>query len=162
MKNYVKDFMDKAVKKKEEREKMRTARGDAAQDEKEATPGTPQIDTDDALEAIVEANISPNDSSSELKRKREDEADESPRNIRSRVDEPPAPPPPPPPPAEDMPMEDESVTLMDDGSMSSSESTTVNGKVAQQASGQPSPMQLATPPINGSGESRTNGSSNLR
>jgi hypothetical protein len=164
VKNYVKDFMEKAVKKKEERDKVKAARGDAAQDDKNATPDTPQGDLNDALEGIVEADISPNDSSSELKRKREDEADNSPRNIRSRTDEPPAPPPPPPPPADDMPMNlDESLTPMDDGSMGSfTEGTTFNGKVALQASGQLSPMQLATPPTNSSGESRTNGSSNLR
>jgi histone-lysine N-methyltransferase SETD2 len=165
VKTYVKDFLDKAVKKKEEREKSRAARGDGAQDDKDATPNTPQIDLDDAVEATVDANVSPNDSSSELKRKREDEADDSPRNIRSRTDDPPAPPPPPPPPVEDMPMEvDESdLTPMDDGSMGSfTEGTAFNSKVVLQVSGQPSPMQLATPPTNGSGESRSNGSSNLR
>lgn len=164
VKNYVKDFMDKAAKKKEEREKARAARGDAACEDAVATPDTPQIDMDDILEGTVEADRSPNDSSVDLKRKRE-EADDSPRNIRSRTDEPPAPPPPPPPPAEDMPMEiDESdATTMDDGSMGSfTEGTPSNGKLALRASGQPSPVQLATPPTNGSGDSRINGSSNLR
>jgi len=165
VKNYVKDFLDKAAKKKEEREKARAARGDAGNDDAVATPDTPQIDMDDTLEGTVDAGASPNDSSSELKRKREDEADNSPRNIRSRTDEPPAPPPPPPPPADDMRLEmDESdATPMDDGSMGSfTEGTPSNGKLALRASGQPSPMQLATPPTNGSGDNRTNGNSNLR
>lgn len=162
VKNYVKDFMDKAVKKKEEREKARAARGDAALDDDGTTPSTPQAEMDGALQPATEA--SPNDYSWELKRKREDDADDSPRNIRSRTDEPPA-PPPPPPPADDMPMEmDESnLTPMDDGSMGSfTEGTPSNGKLPLRASGQPSPMQLATPPTNGSGESKSNGSSNLR
>ena len=163
VKNYVKDFMDKAVKKKEEREKARAARGDVAQDDSGATPSTPQVEMDDVLEPTAE--ISPNDSSSELKRKREDEADGSPRNIRSRTDELPAPPPPPPPPADDIPMDmDESnLTPMDEGSMGSfTEGTPSNGKLPLRASGQPSPIQLATPPTNGSGESKPNGGSNMR
>ena len=165
VKNYVKDFMDKAVMKKEEREKTRAARGEVAQHDKGATPDTPQIEVDDAPDAATDFDVSPNDSSSELKRKREDETEGSPRNIRSRTDEPPAPPPPPPPPADDMPIDiDESdFTPMDDGSMSSFiEGTPTNGKVALRASGQPSPMQLATPPTNGFGESRTDSSSKLR
>lgn len=165
VKTYVKDFMDKAVRKKDEREKARAARGDAVQDDKVATPDTPQINEDDDFEATARMDVSPNDSSLELKRKREDEADDSPRNIRSRTDEPPAPPPPPPPPTDDMPIEVEEfdLTPMDDGSNSSfTECTPSNGNTTLRASGQPSPMQLATPPTNGSGESRSNGGSNLR
>ena len=163
VKTYVKDFLDKAVKKKEEREKARAARGDAAQDDNGATPSTPQIDMDDAVEPTTE--ISPNDSSSELKRKREDEADGSPRNIRSRTDEPPAPPPPPPPPVDDMPldMDESNLTPMDDASTGSfTEGTPSNGQLPLRASGQPSPMQLATPPTNGPGESKSNGGRNLQ
>ncbi|KAH6642557.1 hypothetical protein C7974DRAFT_301521 [Boeremia exigua] len=158
LKNYVKDFMDKAVKKKEEREKVRAARGDAVPDDDGATPDTPQIEMEEAIAAI---DASPNDSSSELKRKREDDADDSPRNMRSRTDDPPAPPPPPPPPAGDMPMymEDTDVTPMDDSSVGF---FTDDAKLPLRASGQPSPVQLATPPTNGSGEGRSNGSSNLR
>lgn len=161
VKTYVKDFMDKAVKKKEEREKARAARGEAAHDDKGATPDTPQVDIDDTPGPA----ISPNDSSSELKRKRGDEEDNSPRNIRSRTGEPPAPPPPPPPPAGDMPMDIEEfdLTPMDDGSMVSfTEGTPSSGKLPLRAGDQPSPMQLATPPTNGSGEGKSNGSSNLR
>ncbi|KAF1926864.1 uncharacterized protein M421DRAFT_6768 [Didymella exigua CBS 183.55] len=159
VKNYVKDFMDKAVKKKDEREKARAARGEAAHDDKDATPETPQIDVDGTPGAA-----SPTDFSSELKRKREDEADESSRNIRSRTDEPPAPPPPPPPPAGGMPMDTEEADLtpMDDGSMGSfTEGTPSNGKLALRVSDQASPMQLATPPTNGSGEGKSTASSNL-
>lgn len=162
VKNYVKDFMDKAVRKKEEREKARAARGDTAHGDVGGTPDTPQIDMEDSLEVTVEADDSPDDSSSELKRKREDDAYNSPRNMRSRTDEPPAPPPPPPPPAEDM-MDESDATALDDGSMGSfAEGTPSNGKMALRVSSQPSPMQLATPPTNGSGDCRGNGSSNLR
>jgi hypothetical protein len=161
VKNYVKDFMDKAARKKEEREKARAARGETAQDDKGATPDTPQLDVDDTPGIAV----SPNDDSFELKRKREDEADESPRHIRSRIDEPPAPPPPPPPPAGDLSMDiDEAdLTPMDEGSMGSfTEGTPSNGKLPLRVGDQLSPMQLATPPTNGSGEGKSNGSSNLR
>lgn len=161
VKNYVKDFMDKAVRKKEEREKARAARGEGAQDDQGATPDTPQLDVNDTPGIAA----SPSDDSSELKRKREDEADE--RNTRSRTDEPPvpAPPPPPPPPAGDLPMDvDEAdLTPMDEESMGSfTEGTPSNGKLPLRPGDQPSPMQLATPPTNGSGESKSNGSSNLR
>lgn len=165
VKNYVKDFLDKAVKKKEEREKAKLARGDAVQDDVGGTPDTPQIEVDDTPGATSAIDASPDDSSSELKRKREDVADDSPRNTRSRTDEPPAPPPPPPPPACDMPMdvEDADLTPMYDGSMGSfAENISANGKLPLQASGQPSPMQLATPPTNGSGEGKVNGSSNMQ
>lgn len=165
VKSYVKDFMDKAVKKKEEREKARAASGEATQDDNGATPDTPRIEIDDTPGAIAAVEASPNDSSSELKRKREDEADDSPRNIRTRTDEPPVPPPPPPPPAGDMFMdlEEADLTPMDDGSTGSFiEGTPSNGRLPLRASDQPSPMQLATPPTNGSGEGKTNGSSNLR
>ncbi|KAF3041548.1 histone methyltransferase set2 [Didymella heteroderae] len=161
VKNYVKDFMDKAVKKKEERENARAARGDAAHDDKDATPDTPQIDVDDTLGVAA----SPTEDPSELKRKRDHEPDESPRNIRSRTDEPPAPPPPPPPPTGDLPMDiDEAdLTPMDEGWMGSfTEGMPPNGKLPLRAGDQPSPMQLATPPTHGSGESKNNGSSNLR
>lgn len=157
VKNYVKDFMEKAVKKKEEREKVRTARGEAAH----ASPDTPQLDVDDTPGVAA----SPNDFSAELKRKREDDADDSPRNLRSRIDEPPAPPPPPPPPAGDMPvdLEEAELTPMDDGSMGSfTESAPFNGKLPLRASDQASPMQLATPPTNGSGENKSTGSSDQR
>lgn len=167
VKTYVKDFMDKAVRKKEEREKARVARGDAVQDGNGASPDTPQIEMDDTPGATAAVEASPNDSSSELKRKREDEADDSPRNMRSRTDEPlaPPPPPPPPPPAGDMPMDtgDADLTPMADGSMQSfTEDMTSNGKLPLRESSQPSPMQLATPPTHGSGEARSHGSSNLR
>lgn len=163
VKNYVKDFLDKAVKKKEEREKGKAARGDGALDNT-ATPDTPQIETD-GTPGPVAGGVSPNDSSLELKRKRDDETDDSPRNMRSRIDDPPAPPPPPPPPAGDMPIdaEEAELTPMDDGSMDFfTEGTPSNGKLPLRASEHPSPMQLATPPTNGTGEDKRNNSSNLR
>lgn len=160
VKNYVKDFMDKAVRKKEEREKAKATRGEGEQDDKDATPVTPQLDVNDTPGIAA----SPNDDS-ELKRKREDEADESPRNIRSRTDEPPVPPPPPPPPADDLPMDiDEAdLTPMNGGSLGLfAAGTPSNGTLPLRGGDQPSPMQLATPPTNGSGEGKSNGSSNLR
>jgi len=98
IKTYVKDFLDKAVKKKEEREKGRAARGEAVPDDNDVTPDTPQIDLGNTPRATAANDVSPDDSSSELKRKREIETGDSPRNMRSRINEPPAPPPPPPPP----------------------------------------------------------------
>lgn len=164
VKTYVKDFMDKAVKKKEEREKARAAHGETAHDDKDATPDTPHVDIEDTPGVAA----SPNDDSFELKRKREDEGDGSPRNIRSRTDEPPAPPPPPPPPpppAGDLHMDvDEAdLTPMDEGLMGSfTGGTPANRKLPLRVDGPPSPMQLATPPTNGSGEGRSNGNSNLQ
>jgi len=166
VKNYVKDFLDKAVKKKEEREKVKAARGDAAADDNGVTPDTPELEVDDTPGATAAVEASPNDLSSELKRKREDEADGSPRNIRSRTDdEPLAPFPPPPPPAGDMPMdvEDADLTPLDDRSIGFfTDSVPANGKLPLRANDQHSPMQLATPPANYSGEGKPNGSSNLR
>ena len=120
IKTYVKDFLDKAVKKKEEREKGRAARGDAVPDDNDVTPDTPQIDLGNTPRATAANDVSPDDSSSELKRKREIETGDSPRNMRSRIDEPPAAPPPPPPPTSDMRMDVEGADLtpMDDGSLS--------------------------------------------
>lgn len=165
VKTYVKDFLEKAVKKKEDREKGKATRADAAQDDYGATTDSPQVEMDATLGLMTTDDASPNDSSSELKRKRENETDDSPRNMRSRIDEAPVPPPPPPPPAGDMPMdvEEADLTPMDDGSMGSfTEGTPSNGKLALRASEQPSPMQLATPPTNSAGEDKRNGSSNLR
>ena len=163
VKKYVKDFLDKAVQKKEEREKGKAARGDGVLDNAAATPGTPQIEMNTTPGPAAD-EISPNDSSLELKRKREDETGHSPRNMRSKTDDPPAPPPPPPPPVGEMPMdvEDADLTPIGDGSMGSfTEGTPSNGKLLLSASEQPSPMQLATPPTNGAGEDKSNGSSNL-
>jgi hypothetical protein len=107
-------------------------------------------------------DASPNDSSSELKRKRDDGDESSPRNTRTRTDEPapaPPPPPPPPPPAEDMPMEGEEsgLTPMDDGSFgSSTQSVEGHGKEMPQINGLTSPMQLGTPSANGTDESKVN------
>ena len=164
IKTYVKDFLDKAVKKKEEREKGRAARGDAVPDDNDVTPDTPQIDLGNTPRATAANNVSPDDSSSELKRKREIETGDSPRNMRSRIDEPPAPPPPPPPPTSDMRMDVEGTDLtpMDDGSLElSRDGTPSTGKLPLRASERPSPTQLATPPANGAGEDKRNGSSNL-
>jgi histone-lysine N-methyltransferase SETD2 len=170
--------LDKAVRKKEEREKSKAARGDAQGDGNTNTPDTPHGDvklegTDSAEEilavrdeATAADEASPNDSLSELKRKRDDEDESSPRNTRTRTDEsaPAPPPPPPPPPAEDMPMEvDESVsTPMDDGSFGScTEGAEGSEKGVSQINGLTSPMQLATPSVNGTDGGKANGSSHV-
>jgi hypothetical protein len=115
VKNYVKEFMDKAVKKKEERDKQKAARNAA-----EGKAGSPPIDQDKSgdveevewdddmmdiqKDIAASHDASPADSSFELKRKREgDEEPSSPKKSRTGTDELAAapPPPPPPPPAGD-------------------------------------------------------------
>jgi hypothetical protein len=165
--------LDKAVRKKEEREKSKAARGDAKGHETTSTPDTPlgdvKLEGTDSGEASAlkdEATASPTGSSSELKRKRDDEDESSPRNTRTRTDEtaPAPPPPPPPPPVEDMPMEvDESgSTPMNDRSFGSyAGGIEGNGKGASPVNGLTSPMQLTTPSFNGTDEGKVNGSSHL-
>jgi hypothetical protein len=62
-----------------------------------------------------------------------------------------------------MDIDEADLTPMDEGSMGSfTEGTPSNGKLPLRVGDQLSPMQLATPPTNGSGEGKSNGSSNLR
>lgn len=109
VKNYVKEFLDKAVKKKEERDRQKAARVNGT---KEVSPTTVTQDTpdaemsDDDMDAKMEMGASneasPADSSTELKRKHDgDEDPSSPKKSRTGSGElQPPPPPPPPPPAE--------------------------------------------------------------
>jgi hypothetical protein len=150
--------MDKAVKKKEERDKHKAARkaegkpespsitqemGDT--EEVEGDDDTMDIDKDFA----ASHDASPTDSSSELKRKREIEEDpSSPKKSRTGSDELQAAPPPPPPPP---PMED----TLDADAEYQSPTTEINSGSgtnvsAPQENGHLSPMQLATPSTNGS------------
>lgn len=135
VKSFVKEFMDKAVKKKEGRERDKGSR-----DGKEAEG--------DVLMS-VEKDISPADSSGgELKRKREEEgAPASPKKFRPDAQ---AIPPPPPPPLDDMPTEADTSTLtpMDDDPVSihSTSDHSLNGIRPKTLDSLASPTQLATPP----------------
>lgn len=181
VKNYVKDFMDKAAKKKVEREKDKVARNGSKASGKGATMssggstigssrGEVKVEkaaSDDGMlglsdnEDEKDVEISSTESSAaDLKRKREDNGEpSSPKKTRTEV--PPVPPPPPPPPVEDMPPEllESSLTPFEDdptvihsareGGMGS---VTVNGKMKLVLDNVASPMQLATPPTNGTYE----------
>ncbi|KAF2791467.1 hypothetical protein K505DRAFT_248908 [Melanomma pulvis-pyrius CBS 109.77] len=182
VKNFVKDFMDKAVKKKVGREKEKAARAERKARDKvtgksvEAdTPETPngatKVDEDESDNEMLGPSDnedagsnqgSPTDSSTDLKRKREEEGDfGSPKKSRTAFPPaPPPPPPPPPPPAEDMPldMDDSNFSPMEEeGTDSSHEYGThgVNGQGDDIARVEnfPSPMQLATPPTTNGKES---------
>jgi hypothetical protein len=105
VKNYVKEFMDKAVKKKEERDRQKAARIADGKAESPAAPVAespviPDIEEvewdDDMMDLQNDDDESPAESS-ELKRKREgDEDPSSPKKTRTGEDELPPPPPPPP------------------------------------------------------------------
>lgn len=161
VKSFVKDFMDKAVKKKTEREKNRASRnntesnGDASMGLETATPETPRfgLETEDAgtIGALSGDNAtSPTDSSGpELKRKREEDGEPaSPK--KSKTDAQPVPPPPPPPPPTDDTMDGEVSTLtpMDDdpNSIQSTSDGSLNGIRPKSLENLTSPTQLATPP----------------
>ncbi|KAF2710824.1 hypothetical protein K504DRAFT_500768 [Pleomassaria siparia CBS 279.74] len=115
VKKFVKEFMDKAVKKKAERDKEKAVRAEKKARDKAAgkvleaeTPDTPneevketKDDSDDEMIGLSydddtgSHQTSPTDSG-ELKRKREEESNfGSPKKTRTEM--PPAPPPPPPP-----------------------------------------------------------------
>ncbi|KAF9732197.1 hypothetical protein PMIN06_011671 [Paraphaeosphaeria minitans] len=147
VKNYVKDFMDKAVKKKTEREKDKKSQngtgsnGDVTMPAATATPETPRFGNYSAASPA-------GSSGAELKRKREEEGGAaSPK--KSRADTQPA-PPPPPPPTDDMPMNGEgpALTPMDDDPVSvhSACDNSVNGIRPKTLGHLASPTQLATPP----------------
>jgi len=101
VKKYVKEFMDKAVKKKEERDRQKAARSaDGKADPVPESPTIPDIEEvewdDDMMDLQNDNEESPAESS-ELKRKREgDEDPSSPKKTRTATDELPPPPPPPP------------------------------------------------------------------
>lgn len=150
--------MDKAVKKKEEREKQKASQGDVKAESKgEASNTPPEMDevewADDMMDVAASNDGSPADSTSDLKRKRDgDEDTASPKRSRFGTDElAQAPPPPPPPPAEDIIDVDEEFGVTPTDEVMSS-----NGveKVPFRANGHTSPMQLATPSTNG----KSNGS----
>ena len=135
VKSFVKEFMEKAVKKKEEREKG-----------KESRNGN---EPDGNVLMSVERDPSPAESSGgELKRKREEDgAPASPKKFRPDAQ---VVPPPPPPPLDDMPAEADASTLtpMDDGptSVDSTSDHSLNGIRPKTLDNLVSPTQLATPP----------------
>lgn len=165
VKNYVKEFMDKAVKKKEERDKQKVARNadglDTSAAGVEEKSGIEEVEWDDDMMDIQDDmaashDASPADSSSELKRKREGhEEPGSPKKSRTGTDElqPAPPPPPPPPPAEDLINVDEEYDspIPEVGFGNNNDGIAVNGKRVLQENDH-SPMQLATPSTNGSNQ----------
>ena len=164
---FVKDFMDKALKKKMEREKGKAARaGSSAKDDavtrttETDTPETPraadEMMTRSDTEKSKSCEISP--AESYLKRKREgDDTPGSPKKSRTETAPTPPPPPPPPPPADDRPgLDDTTLTPQDEESSSflslgdkDGIAVAINGKPRLQ---QDDILQLATPPTNGSSE----------
>jgi histone-lysine N-methyltransferase SETD2 len=156
VKNYVKEFMDKAVKKKEERDRQKVAR---KAEGSEGSPAAPkangeieEVEWDDDMldiqkDIAASHDASPADSSSELKRKREgDEDPGSPKKFRTSTNELTAAPPPPPPP----PVDDAVDVDREYESPNTTEAPGINGKFASQQNGHTSPTQLATPSTNGS------------
>jgi hypothetical protein len=162
VKNYVKEFLDKAVKKKEERDNQKAARKPEG---KIVSPSVVQekddieeVEWDDDMMDIqkdlaASHDDSSTDSLSELKRKREtDEEPSSPKKSRMGTDElAPAPPPPPPPPTDGVSdMDGEYASPTTESENGNLNETVINEKAVPQENGYPSPMQLATPSTNGS------------
>jgi hypothetical protein len=112
IKSMVKDFMDKAVKKKQERDKGKAARAASrahstttATAAEEKSPETPltvgKEEANDVMSEIEGFESSEESPTSDLKRKREEDGQPS-SPKKSRIEIPHAPPPPPPPPTEDV------------------------------------------------------------
>ncbi|KAF2016498.1 hypothetical protein BU24DRAFT_328480, partial [Aaosphaeria arxii CBS 175.79] len=162
VKKFVKDYMDKAVVKKEAKDKERAAKAERRAKEKaagkvpaEASPESPKkeeaperADSDDEMIGLSDDEDA---LAADLKRKREEDYEvASPKKLRP--DAVPAPPPPPPPPAEDMPQDIEGAHLtpieyadpFTIAAMSGSPSTELLPDRLK--NGAESPMQLATPP----------------
>ena len=157
IKKYVKEFMDKAVHKKDEREKQKGGKIKVESNSPSTPLGEPK-----AGDLAMEKTASPAGSATELKRKREaDDGISSPKKTRTEHGEaesappsPPPPPPPPPPPVEEMPadMLFAGHTPMDDDASTPSTHDTDQGTVFQRdmTNSNASPMQLVTPSTNGS------------
>lgn len=175
VKTFVKDFMDKAVRKKTDREKSKASRkdalsnGDIPQSVDSKTPETPRFDLETESETkesgskLDSQDASPTGSAgADLKRKREEDGEPaSPKKFRTEAQV--SPPPPPPPPAEDMHMgvADTTLTPMDDDPVSvhSISEGSVNG-IKTRTQHLASPTQLATPPTKEHSEF-TNGDSKI-
>lgn len=176
VKKFVKDFMEKAVQKKEAKDKDRAAKAERrARDKAEgrpsaekASPETPIKEekpasddemlqmSDDDEDGLSQA--SPTDSMvADLKRKRDGDGDlGSPKKSRTDLaPAPPPPPPPPPPPAEDMPLDLDEASLTPVDYADPYTLVAFNGSPLGSTeflpdrlkhNGGESPMQLATPP----------------
>lgn len=161
----MKEFLDKAVKKKKEREKQTDAKPDAqgnAASVSDVAKAEGAESDDDMLDIQDEpmASHEASPATSELKRKRtEDGGFDSPKRTRTSEDLEQAPPlpPPPPPPLEDMPT-DMNLTPMDESFTPPFPEvevpTTISSKATLTANGHLSPMQLATPPTNSATEQK--------
>ena len=164
VRTFVKDFMDKAVKKKNDRDKGKAARagGSAMEDTTVTKNETDSLDTPRGVDEMLSDterskshDVSPDESY--LKRKREgDDHAGSPKRGRTET-APTPPPPPPPPPADEMPgldsttltpQDEESSSLLSIGGMDVNTVVT-NGKPRFPLD---DIVQLATPPTNGSSE----------
>lgn len=181
VKKFVKEFLDKAVQKKEAKEKEKAAKQERREQSKllgkgraestipKPSPKSQHAESDDEMFAFsdnegTESNqISPTDSSNaELKRKREEEGElGSPK--KSRMDVVP-PPPPPPPPEDEFEMDGSNFTSLEyadsDPSSAFQDSPSAEHFIPSHLKqGNESPMQLATPPTttNGSCEHDSNG-----
>lgn len=170
VKNMMKSYMDKAVKKKTERQRGRAERaesksssGHAQGPKKETSTNQSEMGSSrggERDEMMVQTgedgeaksnNVSPTDSSSgDLKRKREEGEDVgSPK--KSRTEESHAPPPPPPPPPSDSATDgdDSTMTPVREG-IGANEADVVNGMIKERPGHGESPWYYATPPTNGS------------
>jgi hypothetical protein len=147
IKNYVKEFMDKAVKKKEDRDRKKAALPSVETDGKGERSTTPPGEPEEAEwdDNLMDITNSPTDSLSDLKRKRDgDEEPSSPKKSRLSTDElqqAPPPPPPPPPPGIDVDGEGGLTPIDDDASLNG------NGKAVLRT--RQHPIQVATPSTNG-------------
>jgi len=180
VKAYVKDYMDRAVKKKTEREKAKTAQAGAkVNGAGAAANGEPSLeaaateakgkaaDSEEGTPDLGSREVSPTASTTDLKRKREEERDPgSPK--KSKTESAPDPPPPPPPPAEDMMIDADGTALtpMEDdrhGVLTSKDrnEASINGKPRLQYDDLESPMQLATPPGKETGDDADGRSNNM-
>lgn len=161
--------MEKALKKKTEREKGKAARAESKshnesgkEAEKNSGSGLDKGKPDEVRTSMSDDgaansnNISPTESlSGDLKRKREEGDDiGSPKKSRTAAFEAP-PPPPPPPPSDSMPMDGDESSMTPEGFASESGMTNgiaVNGQTNQDSDG------FATPSTYGSaGEDEING-----
>lgn len=171
VRNIIKNFMDKAVKKRTERQ-----RGKAERAENKNNSGYAQVlkketsanqsgirsgsrgeERDEIMAQTGEDgdaksnNVSPTDSSSgDLKRKREEGEDVgSPK--KSKTEESHAPPPPPPPPPSDSATDGDESTMTPVGEgIGANEADIVNDMIKERPGHGESPWSYATPPTNGS------------
>lgn len=122
VKKFVKDYLDKAVQKKEARDKEKAAKAAKLKAEGKApvvdSPDTPTVtktpedkeEDEDLGDLSADDDESPvSASGGDLKRKRGDAVDGAPSSPKKSKTEMPVPPPPPPPPAGDASMDGESV-----------------------------------------------------